>query len=1379
MYLKSLLLHGFKSFADKTLFEFHQGVTGIVGPNGCGKSNVVDAIRWVLGETSAKALRGDEMADVIFNGTDKRKPVGMAEVTLTMADCEGVLPGVDYNEVAITRRVYRDGKGEYRLNNNLCRLKDIHDLLAGTGIGRAAYSIMAQGQIDMLLSSKPEDRRAVFEEAAGITKFKGQKKEALRKLEYTEANLLRVADIIAEVKRQMGSLQRQAAKARRYQMIVTDMRTLDTHLGHKHYTELSAEKSETENQIRSLLLQLNDAHKLLHNTEAEASATREEYHAIESTIGTLRQQAQELRAQVQSAEGRIGFNKERAEELEHRIQRHQQDMEAAIDLVDQQVREMASADEQVLVIQSNIESRRMDLNEHQSGHQDLMPERNRIESQRRAVRESIRQFEGQIAGSDAKVQSLTTQTSNDRQRHESLTRDRQTAAQSREAAQHEYDGLRAQIEEQEATRNELDERLKSTAHVIGEQRRQRDGLDNELNELQRSLTQRKSRLEALRQLIAQGEGLAEGTQAVLRGLDNADIYRTGVRGILASSIEVDPQFITAIEAALREHLQAVLLTDSELATQIADRLAQYKMGKAAIAPQDFFANRPLVDRQLLPEGALAWAMDKVTAKEGSQRMIDHLLANVAICEDLHTAMRIKRMHPHLAIATIKGEFISANGIIYGGATKEEATSTLRRESEVRSLAVEVDALEMQVMEKEDQVTQLRSQLEDNQREETSLREQSQRTREALSQFQGKMSVVQRELQQAVAKADSIEWDQQQIANRLTEAEAQIAQLRELAAAAIEQLDVAHNRERELEVEADALARRELESSERLNELRTALLMEQGALQAIESKKAPLKSRIAELQASIQRYDHEIMTWRERIEQSQAESQRLGETIEEQRMRLSQVESEGAETTDRRTAAFEKVTALEGQLSKLRNDHTQMNEHRSRAEVQLTRVDLRLENVVSQIQERHQISLATFEPDPHALLLSIANQRKSRKRGKGGADGSDSDEIAAPEIEAQAPPPAPVVEEAPAAVEDEVVVEDIPIVEESDVIVMDESEAGNEAASEAQHVVTVDELKAIEAVLPDASAELTQADWDFVAEAVADLRQRLEGIGPVNLDAIQEFEELEQRHTFLETQHGDLVKSKEELLQVIAKINETTKTMFIETFNLVRTNFQNNFCELFGAQAKADLMLEEGDPLESGIEIIAKPPGKKLQTISLLSGGERSMCAVALLFSIYQVKPSPFCVLDELDAPLDESNISRFLKMLENFITSSQFIIVTHNKRTMNRADVIYGVTMQEFGVSKPVGVRMTGADEVSANIERQRGIGKVAADGVVDELPAGGRKSRKRKAKDDPQEEFASLNADSEQAAALNEKPGEEEVVFAGGDDTIDSPDEDEVGLSA
>jgi len=1260
MYLKSLTLHGFKSFADKTHFEFHKGVTGIVGPNGCGKSNVVDAIRWVLGETSAKALRGSEMADVIFNGTDKRKPVGLAEVTLTMADCEQAL-NVDFNEMAITRRVFRDGRGEYRLNNTICRLKDIHDLIAGTGIGRAAYSIMAQGQIDMLLSSKPEDRRTVFEEAAGITKFKSQKKEALRKLEYTEANLLRVADIVAEVKRQMGTLQRQAAKARRYQALLEDTRLLDTHLAHKQYTEFSGEKSEAENQVRMLTEKIDEVQHSLRASESEAAQTREAYHAIESQISQLRQQAQELRSQLQSAEGRMGFNRERNEELEGRIRQNEEQIGTSQHLIDEARHEMAMAEEQALTIRDTIETRHQAVNEHSSQHQDILPERNRLEGERRAVRESIRQFEGQIAASDARAQSLASQISADRQRHETLTRERLTAAEARELSQVEYDELQRQIHELEASRNDLDDKAKECARQIIEKRRTRDAMNQELNELQRSVTQRRSRLEVIEQLLKKGEGLPEGTQCVLRGLDNPEAYSTGVHGLLASSIEVtDPNFIAAVEAALRDHLQAVLLTESDMAGQIVERLNEHKMGRATMFPQDFCKLHRNGDRELMPPGAIAWATDKVRVKTGVQSLIDHLLHNVLIVDSFQTALRLKREMPHLAIATMRGDFISTDGIIYGGVSKEEGSSTLRREAEVRQLRTEVEALEFQFLEKEDALGQLNAQLEDQQREEITLREQSQRVREGFSQLQGKTSVVQRALQQAMAKLESVEWDQSQIDQRIGGSESQITQMQEASAIAQEQLESSRIRENELELEMEAFMRRELESSERLNELRTSLALEQSALQSLERQKAPMASRLNELQVSLERFDQEINTWRVRIQQSEAENARLEEQIESQRGAVEAIDDHLASKADERAAFFEKVSQLEAQLVALRQSYNGMNESRNRAEVSLTRVDLRLENLINQVQERYSFHIEAFEPDYHVLMVTIEEQKKARGRGKKGGAGvaaDDSSDQTGPTDQAEAEDP--VAEDAE---------------EEPQVRAISNRDDDEE--------VDINDI-----VVPGTEAE---PDWAFVMEVVYELRQKLESIGSVNLDAIQEFEELEERHNFLETQHGDLVKSKDELLQVIAKINETTKTMFSETFQLVRGYFHNNFRELFGPTAKADLMLiDESDPLESGIDIIAKPPGKKLQTISLLSGGERSMTAVALLFSIYQVKPSPFCVLDELDAPLDETNIGRFLKMLDNFIDSSQFIIVTHNKRTMSRADVIYGVTMQEFGVSKPVGVRMT------------------------------------------------------------------------------------------
>ncbi len=1257
MYLKSLTLHGFKSFADKTHFEFHKGVTGIVGPNGCGKSNVVDAIRWVLGETSAKALRGEEMADVIFNGTDKRKPVGLAEVVLTMADCEQAL-GVEYNEVAICRRVFRDGRSEYRLNNTVCRLKDINDLFSGTGIGRQAYSIMAQGQIDMLLSSKPEDRRMVFEEAAGITKFKGQKKEALRKLEYTEANLLRVADVIAEVKRQMGTLQRQAAKARRYQTLLDDVRMFDTHLAHRQYSDYSAEKAESENHVRMMTEQLEHLQSRLQTTELEATETREAYHSVESQINQLRQQSQELRSQVQSAEGRIGFNNERNEELHGRIRQNEEQIQQGQQHLEQQRAEMISADEQLISIRENIETRQMSLNEHLSVHNSILPDRSRLDSDRRAVRESIRQFEGQIAAADARAQSLTNQISADRQRHETLAHDRQASSQAKEASQIEFDNLQSEIQDLEQTRDELDEKAKNCARDIIEKRSQRDALNEELTELQRAVTQRRSRIEIIEQLLQKGEGLAEGTQQVLKGLDNPEVFSVGVRGLLASAIEVEPQFIAAIEAALRDHLQAVLLTDSELASQILDRLSNKQLGKAALLPHDFATMRAVPDRQLVPEGGIAWAVDKVKARQGVQELTDRLLNNVLIVEDLHTALRLKKQLRDVAIATMKGEFIAADGIIHGGATKEEAASMLRREAEVRTLKVELEGYEYQVLEKEDAVATLRAQVEDMQREEVTLREQSQRAREGFSTLTGKLSVVQRALQQATTKLESVEWDQNQITSRIQAAEAQIAWQREESSVAQEQLEGARIHEGELEIEMEAFLRRELESSERLNELRTALALEQSALQSIERQKAPMATRLHELEAAIQRFDLEINTWSGRIEQSVAENARFAEQVESQRGAIEAIDEHLQNKTEERAAAFERVTELENQLVQLRLQTTGLSDSRNRIEVQLTRVDLRLENLIHQVQERYSFHISAFEPDYHALMYSISEQKKSRGRGGDKRKGSS---IAANQADDDMPSKA-VVAEAP--VEDETTAP-----EDSEETV-------------AIPVVDADEVDLDAIEIP---GEEGHPDWDFVNEVVGELRQKLESIGPVNLDAIQEFEELEERHNFLDTQHNDLVNSKEELLQVIAKINETTKIMFTETFDLVRGFFHNNFRELFGPTAKADLMLtDDTDPLESGIEIIAKPPGKKLQTISLLSGGERSMTAVALLFSIYQVKPSPFCVLDELDAPLDESNISRFLKMLDNFIDNSQFIIVTHNKRTMSRADVIYGVSMQEFGISKPI-----------------------------------------------------------------------------------------------
>ncbi|MFZ4767675.1 MAG: hypothetical protein ACOYMN_22225, partial [Roseimicrobium sp.] len=659
-----------------------------------------------------------------------------------------------------------------------------------------------------------------------------------------------------------------------------------------------------------------------------------------------------------------------------------------------------------------------------------------------------------------------------------------------------------------------------------------------------------------------------------------------------------------------------------------------------------------------PSGGLAWALDKVKAQPAVQPLLQQLLRQTLVVADLATALRLKPQHPSLTFITLKGELLSAHGVIVGGAGKEEATSTLRRETELRELRTEVEGLDAAVIAKEEMIDDLTTKLDGLQREESNARDATQRNREEISQFQGQVSIVQRALQQATAKLDSLDWEQNQIATRLSDAESRIQQHQQSAQSAAQQLEAIQSREGEIEAQIDAVIRRDMESTELLNELKTALALETNALQSIERQKAPLATRLEELESSIHRYENECYIWRQRIDSAAAENRRLTEELEQFREELTQIDTEGHATVARRNEVFEKVSAIEAELNAIRQRQTQLSEHRSRAEVQQTRVELKVENLARQIQERYQLALDTFEPDPHALFASISEQKKGRDRNHkrkntlATQDDDDSD--------AEAPTPSIAEKDTPRAIE------------EPDLL------AG----------ISAPDLAAGEALLAFTESE---PDWDVVQELVNDLRQRVESMGPVNIEAISEFEELEQRYNFLDTQHGDLVKSKDELLQVIAKINETTKAMFRETFDQVRANFQQNFKELFGQGSLADLRLEdENDPLETGIEIEAKPPGKKLQTITLLSGGERSMTAVALLFSIYMVKPSPFCVLDELDAPLDETNIGRFLTMLDKFISNSQFIVVTHNKRTMSRADVIYGVTMQEFGISKPVGVRMTG-----------------------------------------------------------------------------------------
>ncbi len=1242
MRLKSLQLQGFKSFADKTVIDFHPGVTGIVGPNGCGKSNVVDAIKWVLGETSAKALRGGEMADCIFNGTDRRQPHSLAEVTLTFADCETL--GLEYNEIGIARRVYRDGKGEYLLNGTPCRLRDIHNLFMDTGIGQSAYSVMEQGKIDQLLSSKPEDRRAVFEEAAGITKFKTQKKEALRKLEYTEANLLRITDIIAELKRQMGSMQRQAQKARRYQEIHRDVRVLDTHLSHRKYLEFQAEASELATSIAALEAESEALHVQISTGETQIDDRRRELERTDAQLSALRLHASEQQSKIQSAEHRIAFNDERAREMETLIEKNEAEISnAEIRRADGEL-ELRAADEALESIAANVARQQQQMAEHAQRVQTHKDDRERIDREIREMRRLAHAAETAIISANAQLSNNQAQIDSDSRRHEQLAAE-VAKLHAEKAARHEGETtLTTEIASLQQQREEQTLVLQQAQHDLRQQKTDLDGVQKRLRETHRELTARKSRLEVLEQMVAKGEGLEKGTQTVLAGCNDPESMKVGVRGLLAAHLEVEPEYVRAVEAALGENLNAVLVNDHTLAERIIDHLTRSQSGEVVLLPENFLP--PELPRQLstLPDGSSAWAADRVKVSRPAGPIIDHLLGNVLVVPDLSTALALRSVYQDVAYATLTGEFVSAQGMIRGGRSTEKATSMLQRQNEIRELTADTATLSSQHAEMESQTSALQEQISMGQAAIEEHTASLQRIQLAESSQLGQQTLVRKELEACANRLESLEWEHAEVEKRRTALEGTVAGLQEALATAQLEFETHSVRVGELEHALAAAIRTETESVELLNELKTDLAVEQRAERALREQRDPMVNRLAEFGALIDRRQGEMAGYRERIVTAIEENERMRQEIDAGRVILSELEETLAAGNAQRAELARSITQDERLLGEIRRRSGTIAEQRGREEVRSTQIALRLENLVQGVAERYQTQLSGFEADVHTFVLTL-NQVKARRAtlekrratlaGRP-ADGEGSGEDVSPP----------------------------------------NADAGEEGV--------------------DLSIDLndTPIDWEEVELLVTELRQRIDAMGPVNLDAIQEFEELEERYNFLETEHNDLINSKTELLGIIQKINVETRRMFAETFEQIRKNFQQTFKELFGPTAYSNLALvNEEDPLESGIEVIAKPPGKKPTSITLLSGGEKSMTAVALLFSIYMVKPSPFCVLDELDAPLDESNIGRFLSMLDRFIDKSQFVIVTHNKKTMRRADVLYGITMEEFGVSKPVGMKIGGEEE--------------------------------------------------------------------------------------
>jgi len=1199
--LHKLELYGFKSFADKTEFVFDTAINVFCGPNGCGKSNVVDAVKWVLGEQSAKSLRGTEMADVIFNGTASRKSLGFAEVSLTIINDRKLLP-VDYDEVRITRRLYRSGESEYMINMQPCRLRDIRELFMDTGVGMDAYSVMEQGKIDALLQSNPVSRRSVFEEAAGISKYKAKKRAAVLKLERVEQNLLRLGDIIDEVAKQLRSIKRQASAARRYKEARDLLNERRLQLALHRYHGLSRTVKELEEQAWQARDRLQALRSQAETKEARRSELETEAVELDRKVARAESADAEIQGQIAAAEEAVNLNRERMQELvltesklTSGIETLTSRLNDAREELERSEREAADIEEQVTAGSARLEEQ---LGVIKAIAEECSAAALEIEKHRVVVMDLMRMAGSQqnrLSGLEAERASLESQQERARQRVEQLRAD---LAQVEERIERDLDEIEELGRQLAAHQDELARKqarrndVKTRVEMLGEQ------IAGKRNEQ----AARESRRQVLQDLEQKHEGLNQGVVTVLNELHNGGGNIEGVCGLVADLMETDLEHAPALEAALGEAAQHLVTESIDHSVRAVEYLKQNRKGRATFLSLDRISHN---GHSPLPETNgcfVGLAHDLIRCRDEHRSLFGRLLHNTVIVKDLPGAVEMARNGFHdFRLVTLDGDIIDPDGSVTGG-TSQDRTGVISRKSELRAIAAELEAIEAELAtlreeydrrsherdELEVAIDDLRNRIHTATVELAEKRKEHSRLTDAKDRFTQEIAAACKEIEDIGRGLERVDEEKQKVQ----------AELQSLRA-----------REEEARAETEALEQQRREKEQRraaldaeATELKVQIAQQRERSESLKFTIERCRRNIEDHQAAIERDRREIELCGKRrqdsaavIEQKQAEIDGLIARREEMKSGIIQLRNQREELA-------EALRALQEELRCLRKDTEESEEGIRRLELSLNETRLRMDNLEESVRERHRVALA----------------------------------------------------------------------------------------------------ERFEAFVAEQEALEEPTDWEAISAEVEELEGKIDRMGNVNLNAIDEQEQLETRYSFLTSQHEDLTAAKNSLQDVIRKINKTSREMFEQTFNAVRQNFAVTFRKLFGG-GKADIFLEEGkDILEAGIEIIARPPGKELRSISLLSGGEKSLTAVALLFAIFCSKPSPFCILDEVDAALDENNTDRFIGMIREF-PQTQFIIISHSRRTLAAADTIYGITMQESGVSTPVAVRfedLTDEDEPETPEER-------------------------------------------------------------------------------
>jgi len=1177
MFLKKLEIIGFKSFADRTEFAFESGLTGLVGPNGCGKSNVVDAIKWGLGEQSPKSLRGKEMIDVIFNGSESRPPSGFAEVSLTFDNEDGQLP-TEYTEVVITRRLYRSGDSEYLINGNQARLKDIRELFMDTGMGMEAYSVIEQGRIDFLLQANAAERRVVFEEAAGISKYKARREESERKLEHVEANLLRLRDIIEEVQTQVRSLQRQAGKARRYKQCSEQLKDMRIALTAKQHKEACAEEAASRRREQELQDRVGTLNAKIDTVSAEVAQQESQLLEMDERLAAERDTLAKAHQEISTAEQKIGYHTQRIRETNDSETRLKE--------------RLAITNSSLEDIKKQCETSRTELHNltaELSSHEAACAELEHVVKEAASVRSSLeaelneRKAEvvdtlQEVASSRNELVALEERGTSLHARGERLHARRDKAKEDMDRLQSAGGALRSQVQESEKELETCRAEAAAATQSAEEERKGLRAVDAELASLREQHSSKCSQLQLLAAQEAGMEGVRDGVKVVLKAREDGRLREIG--DMVGTLLQADLPNAAAIDAALGERSQAILAANSESALK-AVRLLKETKGRAAFLMQDRVALQP-PHALTVPagDGVIGRAADLVRCQEPHRPIAEFLLGDVLVVRDIDTAMRlVMDGGREFRIVTLEGDTVEQSGLLVGGVS--ESTGIISRRSQMRALEEDLARIghglaELQA-ERESRLAALR---------ELDTRQASLRARigsAAIARAEQGKEVTQLEMQYAEARQE-LSLTESDLVETEKESAAIAARLREVEAA-IGTLEERHKAAKSRAADLENALRVAVEAFSRKNEELTAARVARARIAERRNSASAMHGRQTEeltaAQAEIVKIEREITECAGRVAESET-------TIAESKTRLAGLMHE-TEALETRIGEAEKLRAgvreaLESGRAQLREFNAQLRseeEELQAVRLRLNEFRLRAENMVDKIREEYNVN----------LLDCLA-----------GLEGAD-------------------------------------------------------------------------------------VDYEMLPAQIEELRDKIEKMGSVNLQAIEELEEAEKRSEFLGSQEKDLVSAKEKLQEVIRKINRESRERFEATFGAVREHFQVLFRQLFGG-GKADIQLEEGvDVLEAGVEIVAKPPGKQMRNITLMSGGEKVLTAIALVFALFRAQPSPFAILDEVDAALDDTNIGRFLVLLQEFLKRSQFVIISHNKQTMAAAGVLYGVTMQEHGVSKKVAVR--------------------------------------------------------------------------------------------